>query len=177
MVKWIKSFDQSDNHELADIAARCTQLNLLCLLHRLGFRIFSSVAEEAAESGNLETTKFCVKHFCGDGEGVDIAAARGGHLHILEWIITIRPKLSHRCVLAAAEKGNLEILKWLYTHGCELTEGTFVSAMESGSIKTARWCLENACPWSRSRDHILIYSSISPQMMEWYKNYTIKWLR
>ena len=48
---------------------------------------------------------------------------------------------------AAAAGGQLSILQWLIEIGYPWDEGTCCSAAEGGHLSVLQWATENGCPW------------------------------
>ena len=121
----------------------------------------------AAASGNLPVLRWlCEEEPCcpWNGEEVAEAAARGGHLEILQWAIDngwdpketsahtidtyyigngfafVDPEHTSKVCDAAAGEGHLSVLEWLIENDCEYTVVTYAKAAEGGHIEVFK-CL------------------------------------
>ena len=71
-----------------------------------------------------------------------IAAAFGGHLDALQWLISDerRPDLLRVCSWEAAKGGHLHVLEWLFsTDSCEPDTGTLYCAVKGGNLAVLQW--------------------------------------
>lgn len=73
----------------------------------------------------------------------------GGHLDILEWCFLRGFVLEERHCDAAAAHNQLEILKWLREKKVPWSASTLRQAIEMGYFELFRWAVENGCPKSR----------------------------
>ncbi len=86
------------------------------------------------------------------GDPVWMAAAEGGHVEALRWLLGRGLPVYPWSVLQAAEAGHLEAVRFLHAQfGAELTEedtreNMFADAAGSGSLPTAAWLLQAGCP-------------------------------
>ncbi|KXZ41873.1 hypothetical protein GPECTOR_256g648 [Gonium pectorale] len=80
-------------------------------------------------------------------------AARGGHLHVLAWLLeTLGAEevwLSAGLFTAAAESGSVALLAWLRQRGCEWGPGALAGAAGSGCEAALDWLVEQGCPSPR----------------------------
>jgi len=51
-------------------------------------------------------------------------------------------------VLAAARKGHLHVLQWLREHGCPWNSSTCAYAAKEGHLDVLKWAREHGCPWT-----------------------------
>ncbi len=76
-----------------------------------------------------------------------LAAADGGHVESLRWLLHRGVPVYDGSARQAASAGRLEALRFLHTEcGAELTEELFGYAAGSGSLPTAAWLLQAGCP-------------------------------
>ena len=145
-----------------------------------GLLVEEMMVGRAAELGYLDTLKHKrekdrISDFC-DWFHVCRAAARGGHLEVLQWacangcpwdVWTCRyvtcyghlevlqwarangaPWDAATCAYAAKE-GHLEVLQWLRANGCPWNKMTCRWATEGGHLEVLQWLRANRCPWSK----------------------------
>ena len=75
------------------------------------------------------------------------AAARSGHLEVLQWLRTNGcPWDSYTC-MRAAQGGHLEVLQWARTNGCPWDELACMFAALGGHLEALQWSRANGCPW------------------------------
>ena len=76
-----------------------------------------------------------------------VAAARSGHLEVLQWLRTNGcPWDSYTC-MRAAQGGHLEVLQWARTNGCPWDELACMFAALGGHLEALQWSRANGCPW------------------------------
>ena len=111
--------------------------------------IWSNNTQIPARRGNLEVLKYLYEHGCAViNEATFSAAARGGHMHIIQWLLDMGCTMSPSACAAAAEAGNLELLKWLRKNGCKWDEDSCASAACGGHYQILKWLRENGCEWN-----------------------------
>ena len=78
----------------------------------------------AAHFGQLEALKYAREHGAPWESFTCALAARGGHLHVLQWLRADGCRLLERCpwdgrtCQFAAMNGHLHVLQWAYENGC-----------------------------------------------------------
>ncbi len=77
------------------------------------------------------------------------AAAGGGSVHSMQWLLGRGVAASERAAESAAREGHLEAVRFLHVE-CrqELSEEVFQCAAESGSVEMGSWLLQRGCPMS-----------------------------
>jgi len=182
LIKWIhhKSCNFDDTSLL--MAAKYGHFEILKWFVGKGCYVDYRVALNASESGNLKMLKWLknkgcpMKNVTGDKDAGYIAAKKG-HLHILEWLVSEGHSLTS-FVIGALLGGNLEILDWLNKQGCVFDNSSFVVvakgrnreqlkvmqwlknkdltpddglaycyACENGNIVMLEWLKANGCPF------------------------------
>jgi len=78
------------------------------------------------------------------------AAAEGGHLEALQWLVLkARVNGARNTTYHAALGGALECLRWAVEHGCGMDAGVYVAAAKHGHAHVIRWLAdEQRVPWS-----------------------------
>ena len=79
------------------------------------------------------------------------AAARGGQLHVLQWLRAQGCPWSTDTFSSAARRGHLEILQWLRAAGCDWDQPSSLTAMAAamgGQLGVLQWLREQGCEWN-----------------------------
>ena len=77
------------------------------------------------------------------------AAARGGHLEVLQWARANGCPWDEMTCKGAALSGSLEVLQWLRANGCPWNEYTSSWAARGGHFEVLQWARANGCPWNK----------------------------
>ena len=129
--------------------------------------IWSRNTRIPASRGYLDILKYLHEHGCAVINEVTFsAAAGGGHMHILQWLLDEVCKMSTHACAAAAEEGHLEVLKWLRENGCEWNEDSCASAARTGNYDILKWLRENGCEWDY-HTCLAIASRGDLEMLKW----------
>src|SRR5690606_12298914 len=93
----------------------------------------------AAEYGYLDLLKWAhERHFpllqLRDGKAACAAAAKGGHLVVLQWLREQKCRWDAKTMEAAAAGGHLAVVKWMRERGCAWNSKTAETAAESGHL-------------------------------------------
>lgn len=77
------------------------------------------------------------------------AAAKGGHVSLLDWLTKKGCKLCNSCVHNAALRGHFEAVKWLSDNGAPLDNASvFWAAAQYGDVKLLEFLYARGCPWN-----------------------------
>lgn len=84
-----------------------------------------------------------------------MAAARGGHLHVLKWLQNAPgpgkgPNLTSEVLGSAAEGGHLDVIRWLRSKGCPWNELTSNKAAAAGSLESLEFLRRHGCPFGQA---------------------------
>ena len=106
-----------------------------------------------AIAGDLEALQWARGHSCPWDEDTCAAAARGGHLDVLQWMRSQDPPCpwnTWTCSVAA-EHGHLGVLQWLRANGCSWDENTSSYAARRGHLAVLQWLRSQdpPCPWDQ----------------------------
>ncbi len=89
------------------------------------------------------------------------AAAKGGHLEVLQWLRANGCLWNKYTCWEAAKCGHLEVLQWAHANGCLWDWDTCANATGGGHLEVLQWLRANGCPWdkytvicARDRDHV-----------------------
>ncbi|PNH05310.1 Ankyrin repeat domain-containing protein [Tetrabaena socialis] len=126
--------------------------------------VLAVLLTRAAEVGHLAVLQLLhargLLHVQLDGFALAKAAARGGRLTVVAWLVETlgaAAVLSAEVFAAAAssgvsefsEFGRMELLAWLHEHGCPMGEdGTpYMWALSNGDLAMLRYLRQLGCPW------------------------------
>ncbi|KAL6044717.1 Ankyrin repeat-containing domain, partial [Balamuthia mandrillaris] len=137
-------------------AARMGHLEVLRWLKEKGCPWDYHTYVAAAEEGHLEVLQWIVAHMAVPWDVLTLsslqnAAAKGRHLHILQWAEKIG-SIAHwsrtSLMVSAAEGGSLEVMQWLRGKGCDWHAMICEAAAMRGHLGMLKWLREQGCPWS-----------------------------
>lgn len=112
-IKFSKLDDAETKKELIIItAARNGYINILREIPNLNTEQNSIIYKTAARHGNIDILKqeSTLRFLCPD---ISTFAVEGGHLHIIEWLISMGYEIQKDDCLVAAKMGHFEVLKYL----------------------------------------------------------------
>ena len=110
----------------------------------------------AAREGHLEILKYLRKQeIQWVGREIGYEAAKGGHLHILNFLYADLDCLFENCTCSvdndmcifAARGGHVATLKWLKAKGAPFSVHLCSEAAGNGHLRTLQWLRERGCPW------------------------------
>ncbi len=136
-------------------AARNGNLDMLKWAKNIGEEWITSTYIEAAENGNLDIFKWgflnnSLHHRLQKGSmghsWICSAAARGGSLDILKFLLEHQFRLGSNVCASAALNGHLNVLKWARANGCKWDDMTRINAQNHGHLEVLKWAIENGCP-------------------------------
>jgi hypothetical protein len=94
----------------------------------------------AARSGNIGMLLWIAENGGTLGKSTFAAAARAGHLHVLQHLHAVKCEWDANACSKAAEGAQLSSLQWLLEHGCAWDASTICSdAAEGGSVEMLRY--------------------------------------
>ncbi|EFJ40917.1 hypothetical protein VOLCADRAFT_99162 [Volvox carteri f. nagariensis] len=143
-------------------AVQAANMPLLQYLRGRGMSLASRdldvAASQAAEHGDVEFLNQVLA--LGHTLHVELvkAAARGGHLHVLQWMAgpqgerygglqALRQALaSPDLAEVAASSGSVEVMAWLRCRGCPWNKWVFVAGAGAGSLRLLQWLAAWGCP-------------------------------
>ncbi|KXZ51180.1 hypothetical protein GPECTOR_13g667 [Gonium pectorale] len=133
-------------------AARAGNLDaLVYLLQEAKVRPSQAASSAAVRRGDLAMLRALHLHGCQVDLDMVTAAAYGGHLHVVEWLLETlgegpRAQLSTIVAESAAYSGNVRLLARLRELGCPMDAHTFNAAAEAGCEVALEWLVEHGCP-------------------------------
>jgi hypothetical protein len=142
------------NYKKSDFAWLCNKITIInadvrkWFFHPIFYKS-SDVAQQAANSGDLETLKLCQQNQCVMNESHFCEAIVSGNL---ECVVYLHEKhcgniSSKHPLIYAAQVGNLECVKFLHQNGYYWDSNTCTATALSGYLKTLKYLHENGCPW------------------------------
>lgn len=137
------------NWAVCELIAKTGNLQVLKWAHHEGFPWNENTCFAAAENGNLSCLQYAHEHGCQYRcAKLWKAAAFGGHIAVLEWLLTIDCPFDEEACAGAAAGGHLDALKWLLTIGCPIDEDACAGAAANGRLDVLKWLRERTNPFS-----------------------------
>ena len=139
-LKWAFENGFSSDVDLCNYAAESGQLDMLKFLRSVGHTWDASVTRHAASKGHFEMLKWAIGQGCPIYTGIMGCAAFSGQVEILDWLVETQAQaLDDSCVWAAARGGHLPLLQELVKRGQTLVESISSAAVASGNLKLVQW--------------------------------------
>lgn len=157
VMEWLEAHGCPYNWTASTKAAREGHVKVLEWLHVRGFKFYTGEMYETVLGGQLAALKWIWPHYGTNGYGWDddcaYAAARLGHVSILEWLHEQRyPWKETDCAEHAAANGHVDVLLWLNEHGRMWSKLCARRAAENGHVDLLRYMVENGCEWEEPRE-------------------------
>ena len=144
------------------------------LLMKEGVRATPYVCKAAACGGHLKLLIWLIERGFPPVE-VMAGATRGKQYHILEWILENHPDSRRpQCIGVAAETGDPEILQWHFDAGTPLDRTAWYGAIASKSKKVLEWLLQKRCPWDESV-FVAVVNSGDLELVKWFQEKGCPW--
>jgi len=141
---------------------------------RLGRRTTdAALMRAAAKGGHLVIIKRLLRGVDGahDMARVCDAAAKHGHLQLLQWLHAHRFPCGSSVCTSAASGGHLNVLQWARSKGCKLNRWTFIEAATGGHLDVLLWlkeegfkCNPTAAPYAATRGHMHVLQWLAGDM-------------
>eukprot|EP00594_Rhizosolenia_setigera_P018063 CAMPEP_0178964670 /NCGR_PEP_ID=MMETSP0789-20121207/15811_1 /TAXON_ID=3005 /ORGANISM="Rhizosolenia setigera, Strain CCMP 1694" /LENGTH=205 /DNA_ID=CAMNT_0020649481 /DNA_START=163 /DNA_END=777 /DNA_ORIENTATION=- len=112
--------------------------------------IFGGVGNNATNHGQLNVLKWLEsKGFYIDKYECAAGAARGGYLHIIQWLKEEKALQLHGELYfyAIDGGGHLHVMKWLREQEVDWSEEAFPYAANKGNLNILQWLHDEGCPW------------------------------
>jgi len=107
--------------------------------------------ERAARSGHLGVLEY-MHHMnrthLSDGnvdKKVVRAAAKGGHLHVVQWLRERQCRWHFETLWGAVKRGHFDTVRWLIENGCPWGTTTMATAIMSGRMDLVQWLNDHGC--------------------------------
>jgi hypothetical protein len=153
-LEWlIKLFDgkdlewRDDGAELSRMAAVRGKIESLTCLRANQCPWDWMTCSAAARGGHLGVLQWLNENGCRWNPGTCEAAAWGGHLEMLQWARQNGFPWNVKTCINAAYRGHLQVLQWAHQNGCPWSEETCQYAAWEGHLEVLRWARQNGCPW------------------------------
>lgn len=105
----------------------------------------SWVACAAAKNGHLHILQWAKERGCRMDSYVVSQAVKGGQIEVVKWL-----REEAKCHVEVVEGGgHLAMLKWLREQGCPWTERTAAAAAVGRHTEVLQWLLANGCPFAQ----------------------------
>jgi hypothetical protein len=122
---------------------------------------------EAARQGCLSTLKSLHRRVrVTFDEGLCLAAAKGGQLQVLKWLLENDCPWDERACSGAAQFGHLGVLKWSDANDCPWDEKTCTGAAQFGHVEVLQWARANGCPWEK-RTRVCAAQGGHVEILQW----------
>jgi hypothetical protein len=116
-----------------------------------GYTLPSDSSVAAARGGHLDLLKWLVQEKGCPFDGCSaLSAAGGGHLPILQWFCSQGKELPEEIVLWAAGGGSVETVQWLISQGCSYDSRACARAARTGDLSMLQYLRLQHCPWDSS---------------------------
>jgi hypothetical protein len=100
----------------------------------------------AARGGHLPVLEWLRSQACPWDESACSAAAEGGQLAALQWLRRWGAPWDFLTCEEAAGAGHLEVLRWAHAQGCPLSEHVRWLALRGEHVHVLRWAADVGCP-------------------------------
>jgi len=138
--------------------------------------LYGKATRRAARGGHMHVLQWLHSNGNLDPKVVCYGAAKGGHLHVLEWSQTAGCPLRGKACTFAAKHGHLDALRWLVSHGCLWKKGACDAAASSGRLDIMQWARQNGCMWDR-RAYVTAAFRGDLSMLQWLRASGCPWHR
>jgi len=137
--------DGTQEYVCAQLASRGDLARLCAMIQKYRFRWDGVVLYAAARYGHLHVVEWA--HTVAAYYSADICpgAARGGHMGILEWAVAKGLSMGVEVFKCAAKGGHLAVLKWLHGHRPFVwNQSITLDAAFKGDLHIVQWAMANA---------------------------------
>lgn len=137
-LEWLLNNGYSFSDRDAIIAARNGFLGILELLHERGLKLTYQVLEAAAKGGSVEVIEWLLSKrvFCMTGE-VCLYAANKGHLEALKCFVSHGWRVNSNTFCQGSI--HIEIMEYLKEIGCRIEPDTVRYLLREGNLKSLKW--------------------------------------
>lgn len=107
---------------------------------------------------------------------VDQAAARSGHLPVLQWLKQKKGKIADVALTEAVRHNRLKVLQWLNKE-CKhyFIQQVSHEAAQNGHLALLQWALQEGCPWNPSFICAKAAKSGNVAMLKWLLQQGASW--
>lgn len=131
-------------------AAEAGDLNELKRLYGKGYELDEICCNGAVTNGHVHILEYLVTLGITPGRLDCCDAAFRGHLHVLEWLNENEYLVKDDIFIckSAAGNGHLDCLKYLHENGCKWDSETTENAALFNNLDCLKYAHENGCPWN-----------------------------
>ncbi|KAG5184216.1 hypothetical protein JKP88DRAFT_290035 [Tribonema minus] len=104
----------------------------------------------AARNGHLRVVQWAARHGCPKTVWTCADAAGAGHLSVVAWAHDNGFPWGPSTCEQAAESGELAVLQWARARGCPWDVRTAAAAAKAGNQGVLEWARRNGCPWNEA---------------------------
>jgi hypothetical protein len=150
ILKWFYQIKFPIHAKTCREAALQGRLGVLKLLHFAGHTWNKDTCEAAVEGGHVEVLQWLGEHGCAyDVTAMARRAAYCGHAHILDWLVLQQgARVGVDLMQAAARGGQLHMCQYLRSIGCAWDASVCDVAACAGQLSVLQYLHENGCPWA-----------------------------
>ncbi len=140
--------DISSLDKICEIAIKNGQLEILQILHNMGYSPFDTAHILAVKCDHLDILQWLVsiKHKIGN----ELCDGAVDNLEIMHYLATKGCPWGESTCAKAAEIGNLRVIEYLLANGCPCDESACTKAAENGHLHILQFLVANGCPWNKS---------------------------
>lgn len=170
LIKWLRKQGYRWGDSATGSAAGYGDLDILKWMRDNGCPVASLAYKHAASNGKLEILKWLYSE--GNDVFVNIydlsrEAIRGGHIHVLEWLVDIKYPLASSGYRVAASKGRIDVFKWLLEKNVAMdADCVLVIAAAEGHLDMLKWLRAEGYPWDNSLCPIAVSNS-QVEVLKW----------
>lgn len=149
VVQWIRRRGHSMSYTILNYAAEGGNLELVQWVHNELHRPLSwQTCSAAATGGHVDVLRWLVDNNCKFDVGTIFGEAiKGRHPKVIEYMQSHGHTWPHGATAMAAVSGSLDILQWAHRDGCPCTAMTAWHAAQGGHVEALMWLRENRCEW------------------------------
>lgn len=132
---------KAESEDVMEQAIKFGHVDIVIMLHELGYLFSEGSCESAVLSGNHACLKYVVEKGCSITELAFSAAASTGQLEALKYMHSIAndPKICPFVCQRAAANGHVECLQFLYEHGYRCSYETAATATTHNQLQVLQY--------------------------------------
>jgi hypothetical protein len=160
------------------LAALGGDLEMVQVLASEGLNIGHYTCAAAARGGQLEVLKWLMQNQRGAWNPWLLCAAIAGgpHMHVISWALDEGCPVDASVCTAAAAKGDLPLLQQLRARGVPWDEDTCAAAAKGGHLMVLQWLLVEGCPWDEfTCQQAARYGKL--ELLQWARNMGCPWTK
>ncbi len=155
VVKWAVETTTNTADSMTDMPMVCTgaamsgNLGMLKYLRSKGFAWDGTLYRDAAEKGHVHIMQYAYENGCPIAYEPNHywTAAYGGHINVLDWLVSIDYPWEPCMLSAAAQSGSLDVCKWVLATGKPCVNYMCDMAAMAGKLEVLMWARSIGMPW------------------------------